>query len=117
MARIIYVEDEPDTAEAVKQILEMAGHEVDTAATGSEGLAKLRSRKYELALLDIMLPDMSGWEIFNQIKGKKVLVAFLSALPISGDRLAELTKSGLKDYIKKPFSQRDLTERVNHILR
>lgn len=117
MGTIIYVEDEADTAEVVKQILELAGHKVDTAGTGEEGLTRMKKENYDLALLDIMLPDMSGWDIYNKIKGKKIMVAFLSALPISSDRLIELRKSGIKDYIKKPFSAKDLTERINNILK
>jgi DNA-binding response OmpR family regulator len=117
MGKILYVEDEPDTAEAVKLILEVIGHEVDTAGTGTSGLDLIKKNSYDLILLDIMLPDMSGWEIYNQIKGSKRSVAFLSALPVSTERLAELKKSGIKDYITKPFTKKDLTERVQKILK
>ncbi len=118
MKKILYVEDSRDTAEAVKIFLENAGYEVELAFDGAEGLKKAREGHHDLILLDIMLPDMSGWDIFEKI-GKKVKAkyAFLSAIPVSTERIAELQKSGVSDYIMKPFTKADLIAKVNSILR
>ena len=69
-------------------------------------------------MLDIMLPDMSGWDIFQKLKKDKVQAkyAFLSAIPVSSERMEELKKAGVSDYITKPFEKDDLVERVKSIL-
>lgn len=118
MKKILYVEDNRDTAEAVKIFLDNAGFNVELAFDGTEGLTKARAGHYDLILLDIMLPDMSGWDIFDKI-GKKVKAkyAFLSAIPVSSERIAELKKSGVSDYIMKPFTKADLVAKVSKILK
>ena len=114
--KIIYVEDDKDTAEVAKTILEIGGYDVDLAFNGAEGLKKIMSSDYDLALLDIMMPDMSGWDLYQKVKGKKMKFAFLSALPVSGERLKELKKQGISDYITKPFTKNELIERVKKII-
>jgi len=116
MKKIIHVEDDADTADAVKTILEIAGYHVDCALCGKDGLTKIKKNKYDLALLDVMLPDMTGWDIFEEIKTKKMKFAFLSSLPISANQLKQFKKSGVADYITKPFTKKDLTMRVDKIL-
>lgn len=118
MKKILYVEDSRDTAEAVKVMLEGAGFSVELAFDGKSGVSKATSGKWDLILLDIMLPDMSGWDIFENI-GKKVKAkyAFLSALPVSSERIAELKKTGVSDYIMKPFTKADLVSRVTKIIK
>jgi len=117
MKRVIYVEDDADTANAVKTVLELAGYGVDLALCGKDGLKKLRKNRYDLALMDIMMPDMSGWDLYQKVKGRKMRFAFLSALPVSAERLKELKKTGISDYITKPFSNKDLVARVRKMLR
>jgi len=114
--KILYVEDNVDTALAVKVILEGGGFEVDVAYSGKEGLKKAKVG-FDLILLDIMLPDMSGWDLFEKLKkDEKVKFAFLSVIPVSSERMAELKKAGISDYITKPFSKDDLLKRVGVIL-
>lgn len=132
MACILYVEDDEDTRNMVKGVLEKRGYTVVTACDGRECLSKLGREKPDLVLLDMMLPDMSGWDIFNKILnlGRKyraeykiednspfVKVAFLSVIPISGDRLVKLRKYGISDYIMKPFDNEDLVRRIADILK
>ena len=112
MKRILYVEDDEDTAEAVKTILEVAGFAVTIAPTGSDGIRETKGGEFDIILLDIMLPDMSGWDLYRKMKGINAKFAFLSALPISQERLEQLRSEGLCDYITKPFTKKDLTERV-----
>ena len=117
MKKILYVEDNPDTLQAVKIILTNAGFEVDGSLTGEDGLKKALSKEYDLILLDVMLPDMSGWDIYARLKPKlKARYAFLSAIPVSGERMEQLKKEGVADYITKPFMKADLIERVSKIL-
>lgn len=119
MAKILYTEDNADTAEAVRIMLTGAGHDVDIAKDGKECLAKSSQEKYDLYLLDIMLPDMSGWDILEKIKGKLnegSKFAFLSAIPVSAERMDELKKAGVSDYITKPFTKDDLIQRVEKAL-
>lgn len=117
MKKILYVEDNQDTAEAVKIILGDAGFEADIAFSGKAGIKKAISCKYDLILLDIMMPDMSGWDVFEKLKVKcKTNYVFLSMIPISEERMQELRKSGIRDYITKPFEKGDLIRRINKIL-
>ena len=117
MKKILYVEDSEDTAEAVKIILAGAGYEIETASTGTEGIKKAKSTFFDLILLDVMLPDMSGCDIFELLSPKiKSKYAFLSAIPISSERLDQLNKTGICDYIPKPFLKDDLVKRIQVIL-
>lgn len=118
MKKILYVEDNEDTAEAVQVILSGAGFKTEIAANGKDGIKKAK-KGYDLILLDIMLPDMSGWDVFTKLKKNKVKAkyAFLSAIPISSERMRELKKAGVSDYITKPFEKNDLIERVKKILK
>jgi DNA-binding response OmpR family regulator len=116
MKRILYVEDNEDTADAVKIILENQGYQLEIASCGKDALTKAKEH-FDLILLDIMLPDMSGWDIFEKLKKKDhVKFAFLSAIPISNERMQELKKAGVADYITKPFEKEDLIKRVKKII-
>jgi DNA-binding response OmpR family regulator len=119
MKRILYVEDHLDTAEAVKQMLEENGYKVDTSSRGADGLKKAHENNFDLILLDVMLPDMSGWDIFKTLSSKKynAKYAFLSVIPVSTERMEEFRKAGISDYITKPFTKKDLIERVKKILK
>ncbi|MFA5856943.1 MAG: response regulator transcription factor [Candidatus Pacearchaeota archaeon] len=118
MKKILYIEDNLDTASAVKMMLKTAGYDAETANSGKEGIKKASVGNFDLFLLDIMLPDMSGWDIFETLKKKesKSRFAFLSAIPVSVDRMEELKKAGVSDYITKPFAKADLLSRVKKIL-
>lgn len=119
MTKILYTEDNADTAEAVRIMLTAEGYEVEIAKNGKECLDKSSKTKYDLYLLDIMLPDMSGWDIFEKIKDKLnegSKFAFLSAIPVSAERMEELKKAGVSDYITKPFTKEDLLKRVEKAL-
>jgi DNA-binding response OmpR family regulator len=116
--KILYIEDNQDTANAVKIILGNVGFDVDLALTGDEGLKKIAQSQYDLILLDIMLPDMSGWDIYGMIKSKvKSKYAFLSAIPVSSERMMQLQKEGVTEYIVKPFTKKDLVMRINRIFK
>jgi DNA-binding response OmpR family regulator len=118
MKRILYVEDNKDTAEAVQIILKGAGYSTDLAYNGADGISMMKRSSYDLILLDIMLPDMSGWDIFAKVHEKvKSKYAFLSAIPVSEERMVELRKAGVSEYIMKPFTKADLLARIGKILK
>ena len=116
--KILYIEDNEDTAEAVKIILTKVGFKTHIALSGKDGLRKAKNH-FDLILLDIMLPDMSGWDIFRalskKVKGSKYVI--LSVIPVSTERMAELKKAGISDYITKPFKKEDLIARIKKVLK
>jgi len=115
--KILYIEDNEDTAEAVQIMLNNAGFKTDIALCGKDGLTKAKGG-YDLFLLDVMLPDMSGWDIFTKLHGSvKAKYAFLSAIPVSKERMKELSKAGVSDYITKPFTKEDLINRIKKMLK
>ena len=117
MKSILYVEDNQDTAEAVKIILTHAGFDVEIVCCGKDCIRRTTEKSFDLFLLDIMLPDMSGWDIFERLKGKiKAKFVFLSAIPVSEERMKELKKAGISDYITKPFEKADLIKRIKTLL-
>jgi CheY-like chemotaxis protein len=119
MINILHADNAPDTLELAKMILEKSGCKVTDAALGKECLEKLASEKFDLVLLDIMMPDMSGWDVFQIImkKNRKQKVAFLSVIEVSKERKAKLKKEGLADYILKPFTESELVQKVKAIVR
>ena len=118
MKRILYIEDNQDTAEAVKMLLDSSGFKTEICSCGKDGILKAKEG-FDLFLLDIMLPDMSGWDIFEKLRKsqKNAKFAFLSAIPVSQDRLNELKKAGVSDYITKPFVKKDLINKIKDILK
>jgi DNA-binding response OmpR family regulator len=118
--KILTVDNEEDTVNLIKMILEDAGYEVETALSGKECLERMEQKNFDLVLLDIMMPDMSGWDVFDKIKrmGKleKTRVAFLSVLECSPARKKKLIEEGLADYINKPFKPEELVKRVKSII-
>jgi DNA-binding response OmpR family regulator len=117
MKKILYVEDNEDTAKAVKTVLEKNGFNVEIALNGKQCLNK--PEKFDLYILDIMLPDMSGWDVFQKVKKEntKSKFIFLSVIQMSDERVKELKKEGISDCITKPFGKKDLISRIKKLLR
>ena len=116
--KVLYVENEEFTRVLVKDILEEAGYVVVLAESGEAGLVLLGSEKPDLVLLDILLPGMSGWDLFAKLRqtDKNVKVAFLTVLDVSGERKKKLKTLGVSDYIMKPFTSDELLEKVKKII-
>ena len=116
--RILYVEDEQFLAEAVKHNLEKAGFDVDLASDGEEGLDAAVKNIYDCVVLDIMLPKLSGIEILERMREKKIAtpVIMLSALSEVEDKVHGLN-SGADDYLAKPFKTAELVARINALAR
>ncbi len=117
---IICIEDEPEMIELVKLILGRKGFEVQGAVGGHSGLELIEQRKPDLILLDLMMPDMDGWEVYQQIKAREDLrsipVIVVTAKAQSIDKVLGLHIAKVDDYITKPFGPQELLESVNRVL-
>ncbi len=118
MAKIMVVDDEPDTVDLIKLVLETEGFEIISAYSGRECLEKLIIERPELVLLDIMMPEMDGWEVFHRIKEKyqDLPVAILTIRDRDIDKMLGIHVLKADDYITKPFGRRELIDRVKRLL-
>jgi two-component system, OmpR family, catabolic regulation response regulator CreB len=115
--RILIVEDEPGIADTLQYALRTEGFEPVWCGTGEEALASARAEPPALVILDVGLPDTSGFEVFKRLRAvSDVPVVFLTARSDEIDRVVGL-ELGADDYIAKPFSPRELVARVRGILR
>lgn len=118
MERILIIEDEPSIAELERDYLELNHYEADIAATGQEGLERLKTNTYRLVLLDLMLPDMDGYEVCRKIREvSEIPIIMVTAKNEDIDMIRGLGR-GADDYIAKPFNPNQLIARVKaHIAR
>jgi DNA-binding response OmpR family regulator len=116
---ILHVDDSKDILMVVKTILEKEGYKVTGVNSGAKALDKIDKNNYSLVILDTMMPDMSGWELFNRISQIKPTYrfVFLSVLEMSGPRLKELKEAGVSDYIRKPFDMKDFAARIKKAIK
>lgn len=117
MQTVLVIEDDPKTAALVSLYLEREGFHCLTAGDGPSGLAQARRQPPGLVILDLMLPEMDGWEVCRQLRQfSNVPIIMLTARGEEIDRVAGLTL-GADDYVVKPFSPRELMARVKAVLR
>ena len=118
---ILCVEDEPEMIDLIRVILGRRGFEVKGAAGGVEGLKMIRQEPPDLVLLDLMMPDMDGWEVYQQMKAdektKHIPVIVVTAKAQSIDKVLGLHIAKVDDYITKPFSPQDLMNSVDKVLK
>jgi two-component system, OmpR family, response regulator len=116
--RILVVDDEPNIAEVVTMALRYQGFGVHTAGTGREAIAAVAEFKPHLLVLDVMLPDMEGFEVAQRLGAQRaqVPIVFLTARDATEDKIRGLTTGG-DDYVTKPFSLEELVARIRAILR
>ncbi len=116
--RILFVEDEENIRDVVRLNLEMEGFEVVTTGKGREALRFFQDQHFDLIILDVMLPEMNGFQICEQIRltDMEMPIIFLTAKDGSTDRIAGL-KKGADDYLTKPFHLEELLLRVNNLIR
>jgi two-component system response regulator VicR len=115
--KVLVVDDEPDTLELVKLVLESAGFEAILVKSGMEAMAKIDAEELDLVLLDIMMPDMDGWDVFRKIKekNKNIPIAILTAKAQNIDKLLGLHVLKADDYITKPFGKNELIGKVRKL--
>ena len=118
MSKILIVEDEPNMRLGLKDNLEFEGYQVDFAEDGETGLKNILEGDYNLILLDVMLPKMSGFDVCKTVrkKGNNVPIILLTAKGEEIDKVLGL-ELGADDYVTKPFGLRELLARIKAILR
>src|ERR671929_1488080 len=116
--RILVVDDEPNIVDVVAMALRFQGFDVATAATGAEALAQVGAFRPHLIVLDVMLPDMEGFDVAQRLGAQRarVPIIFLTARDATDDKIRGLTLGG-DDYVTKPFSLEELVARIRTILR
>lgn len=114
---ILVVDDEPNILELAKLYLEQEGYRVEGATNGSDALSMLDATKPALVVLDLMLPDIDGFEVCRQIRAKSdIPILMLTARKEDTDKIVGL-ELGADDYLTKPFNPRELAARVKAIMR
>jgi two-component system response regulator VicR len=117
---VVCIEDEPEMIDLVKLILSRKGFQVVGAMGGREGLEAIQNEKPDLVLLDLMMPDMDGWEVYQKMKAddatKSIPVIVVTAKAQSIDKVLGLHIAKVDDYITKPFGPQELLESVEQVL-
>ncbi|MBW6469771.1 MAG: response regulator [Methanosarcinaceae archaeon] len=115
---VMVVDDEPDTIDLVRLVLESEGIDVVGANSGNECLKMIDSIRPDAILLDIMMPEMDGWETFHKIKEKDatIPVSMLTVKSQEFDKMLGLHVLKADDYITKPFGRKELVERTKALL-
>jgi DNA-binding response OmpR family regulator len=118
MQRILIVEDEPNMKMGLKDNLEFENYEVDVADNGEVGLEKILSNNFDLVLLDVMLPKLSGFDVCKKVRERSIAVPII-LLTAKGEEIDKILglELGADDYVTKPFSLRELLARIKAILR
>lgn len=117
-ARILIVEDERHLADGIRENLEVDGHAVEVALDGRQGLDRALEREFDLIVLDVMLPEIDGFTVCENLReqGRDTPILFLTARGAADDRIRGLEAGG-DDYLSKPFHLRELLLRIEAILR
>ena len=117
---ILCIEDEEEMIDLIRLILTRRGFDVRGANGGKEGLEIIRTEHPDLILLDLMMPDMDGWEVYQQMKAddatKNIPVIVVTAKAQSIDKVLGLHIAKVDDYIAKPFSPQELLNSVDNVL-
>lgn len=118
--RILCIEDEPEMIDLIKLILGRRGYDVHGATGGIEGARLVRELLPDLVLLDLMMPDMDGWEVYQQMKAdpttRNIPVIVVTAKAQNIDKVLGLHIAKVDDYIAKPFGPQELLDSVEKIL-
>jgi len=118
--RLAYIEDESEMIDLVRIILGRRGYIVLGANGGREGLELVRKELPDLVLLDLMMPDMDGWDVYHQIKSdeltRDIPVIVITAKAQNIDKVLGLRVAKVEDYIAKPFSPQELLDRIDIVL-
>ena len=120
MAKVMIVDDNRDIVETLKSIMEMEGHETETAYDGEEFLERVESVNPDLVLLDVMMPGLTTKEILGRLKERKLnhfKIIFVTVVRFSEDERRRLmTEFNIQDFVTKPFNLSDLVKKVKTAL-
>lgn len=119
MSRILIIEDEPEIADNLAALLNAKGHKVSTCLEGADGVARARKETFDLLLLDVMLPRMSGFDVCKLLradpKTAKLKIVMVTGLGRMGD-VEEAFRAGADDYLIKPFDSARLFKKIEKVL-
>lgn len=119
MARVMAVDDDHVIRGLLEVNLEMEGHEVITAVDGQDALDRVREERPDLILLDVMMPNVNGWQVAETLKNdpetRNIPIVFLSARAMEAD-VRKGTDLGVQAYVTKPFDPIDLMDLVNRLI-
>lgn len=117
---VVSIEDEPDMIDLIRLILHRRGYDVIGAHGGRDGLATVREMQPQLVLLDLMMPDLNGWDVYQQLKADPatghIPVIIVTAKTYGQERLSAVRSSEMDDYLIKPFGPAQLVESVERVL-
>ncbi len=120
-ARVLCIDDEPGVVELVALILKSQGIKVDGANSGREGLETMRQTAPDAVLLDVMMPEMDGWEVYKQMQAdnnlKDIPVIIVTARNSTFEEIIARERAGVSDYVTKPFLPNDLRKSLAQVLR
>ena len=116
MIDILIVEDEMHISKMIEATLSIGGYRGHICGNGKEAVQRVLEEKFDLILLDVMLPDMNGFQVIEEIRCREVPVIFLTAMQEVSDKVKGL-KLGAEDYIVKPFEAVELLARIEVVLR
>lgn len=118
--QVIYIEDRQEMIDLVRLILHRKGFEIIGATMGSEGIDLIHQHTPDLILLDLMMPDMDGWEVYQRIKAdertQNIPVIVITAKAQTIDKVLGLHIAKVDDYISKPFNPQELIESIENVL-
>jgi len=118
--KVLCIEDDPEMIDLIKLILERKGFRFIGAVGGREGLEAIAREKPDLVLLDIMMPDIDGWDVYRQMKAdersKDIPVIVVTAKAQSIDRVLGLHIAKVDDYVTKPFGPAELLRSIDRVL-
>lgn len=119
MEKILFADDEPDIVKILKRYLELDGYEVDISFNGRDALNKIAANKYDLLILDVMMPEVNGWEVCKKVKEdpqtKNIPVIILTAKAQNVDALMSY-ECGADEYAPKPFDYPKLSLQIKKLL-
>ncbi len=119
-ARVLCIDDEPGVVELVALILKSQGVKVDGAVSGKEGLEAMRQSPPDAVLLDVMMPEMDGWEVYKEMQAddrlKNIPVIIVTARNSSFEEIIARERAGVSDYVTKPFLPNDSRQSLAQVL-
>lgn len=117
---VVCIEDDPDIITLIELMLRSTGLEIIGAVGGREGLEKIRSIKPDLVLLDLMMPDLDGWQVYDEMRGDSAIqdipVVVVTARSSIADKQQGFKTFGMDNYITKPIVQQSLLRSVNRAM-
>lgn len=115
--KVLIVEDDPDTIQLLKMVLRNAGYHVLSATSGGDAIRKVTEMQPDIVLLDLMMPEMDGWQTYNYIRQMTDLPVIIVSAVGAKDEIVKALQIGVDDYITKPFVNAEVVARIQAVLR